>query len=573
MAFNFPSSFNLAPGVADQLSTQYAPDDPSMLPPTPEEMARYGATPGDIQVAQNANAPAAPGQSVAAPSRDVAWTPAVDTQRTQAAAQEAALAGAPPVAPKAEPDNDAAPMMEASARYVPGGWQDTSRGVTTHGGINPAAFEDSNRLYDNAASSRMDAAGHAEKAAAGQAKIDAAYFAAAREANDAEAQRQAKIQSERDAYVAAEHTKLEGLSAAAQQQVDPEAAKGSSGAQLMATIGIALGQFGASINGGTNTALQMVNANIDRNIAAQQANIANAGKSYDRGQSLYRQNLEAFGDRSRASAATKMQMLDQAKTIADQQFAAGPKTEEAKARHADLVAGIGEHRGDQAKVFAKDTADTSVTTGQQHYKQGGMVGGGAAVGDKGKEELFVQELGVYARTKDEAVELRKTAHRTQNTVRELNNAKDIIEESKATNDPRKLAILQRKLDGVASRAAVTATVKAGQGAMSAGDREVSEAGLGLKGIKLGLIDKIDITSPSRDSHIDVINSSLAAHQQEFGRMGSGQQRGREVYVKDPVTGKVESRRVLSGSNAATRNKVDNTADLIKGPVGQSSRKK
>ncbi len=549
--------------------------DESFGAPTPAELERYGAKPSEVAAAQRYNDPAAamPAQNATNPTQaNPNWDPDKETQATARIEHEKALAGANPVAPAADGDDQLAMMTQSPGRYVPGGWQHASMSTGTHLGLDPSKLAEGQKQRAIADNYGQWANEDVRKAAAKEAAADVAYAAAHRQATVEAAERARFIENEKQAYITREHEKLAELNVAAQAQVDPEAAKGGSGAQLLAAIGIALGQFGASLNGGPNTALQIVNANIDRNIKAQEANINNAHRALGNEQSLYKDNLAAFGDRERAALATKMQYLDQAKALADEQYASAKGNRNDAQYHA-MSQGLADKRAEVSDRFGQLTADQTTLQGNDVYRPGQMVGGGAAAGDKGKEGLYVPELGVYARTEPEAVKLREAAHRTQNTVRELNNAKALIEEAKDTHDPRKLAILQRKLEGVSARAAVTATVKEGQGAMSDGDRAVSEAGLGLKGINLGLLDKANPLSPSLDSHLDVIGAATAAHQQEYGRMGSGQQRGREVYVKDPVTGKVESRRVLSGSNAATRNKVDNTADLIQPPVGESSRKK
>lgn len=473
-------------------------------------------------------------------------------------------------APDAEPNEQETlnALAATPGHYVGAQWVPTSRSSTTQHGIDASKLEPGQRLRVMGAQHGEASIEATQAAAAQEAAGDVAYAAAHAEATQQAAARQQAIENEKQAYTIREHEKLDALNTAAQQQVDPEAAKGSLGAQILAAIGVGLGTFGSSLNGGTNTALQIVNANIDRRIAAQQFNINNAHKALSNEQSLYKDNLAAFGDKERAALASKMQMIDQAKAVLDQQYAAA-KSNRNEAQYHAMREGLDERYAQYADQFGIRTADQVATTGSEHYAPAHMEGGGAAAGTKGKEALFVPSLGIYARTEKEAVELRGNSARTQNTVRELTRAKEIIAEAKATNDPRKLAELQRELKGVAARAAVTATVKEGQGAMSEGDRAVSEAGLGLADINLGLLNKANPMTPSLDSGGRLIDRAMKAHQQEYGRMGAGQQRGREVYVRDPVTGKVEARQVLSGSNSADRNKVDDLSDKIEKPKGKA----
>jgi len=542
-------------------------------PPTTEELQKYGATPEAAAAAHRYNAPGPmPAQSATNPTKaDPAWNPDVEQQKTAAWAREKALASVTPEAPPVDPDSGGAGVVSSPGRFVKGQWVPSSRSRSTDEGFDPAAFGEGQRqraVADNYGSWAND---DIRKAAATEAAGEVAYAAAKSDALRLEAERQERIEAQKQAYVIREHEKLDDLNQAAQAQVDPELAKGSMGSQILAAFAVGLGQFGASLSGGTNTALQIVNANIDRRIAAQQANINNAHKSLNNEESLYKANLAAFGDRERASLATKMQYLDQAKSVLDSQYASA-KSNRNDAQHHTMSQALADRRAEVADNFSKLTTPHSTTQGVEHYAPGHMEGGGQAVGTKGQSDLFVPELGVYARTKEEAKEMRANSVRTQNTVRELKNAQAIIDEAKTTYSPARLRVLQAKMDGIAARAKVTATVKEGQGAMSAGDAAVSEAGLGLAGINLGLINKANPGTLSLDDSKELIGTALTAHQQEYGRMGSGQQRGKEVYVRN-AQGNMEARQVLSGSNAAARNKVDNTSDLIQAPVGKSARKK
>lgn len=578
---NYLAGLNLSPETQARLSQI------SGGPVTPEEAAKYQAMLGapaspdeaarrerEAAVLARQGGPASTAMSN--PSANPEWSPERERAATAAYALDTARKSASPQAPPAEPpDESAAPAVvpSAPAQYIAPHWQPGTRSETSR-----ATLFDPNRIQSvqdaqNASVGHGIIAGekHVE-AAKRMAEADVAYSVAHEEASRKAAADLARIDEERRAYVDTGMQKLNDLSVKASAKVDPEAAKGPAGAQILAAISIGLGQFGASLNGGPNTALQIVNTNIDRNIRAQEFNINNARQTLNDEKSLYKENLEAFGDRQKAVLATKIQYLDQVKAISDQQYAKAKSTL-SEAQKAEFDQKVFAQRSELEMQLAKSLAVTTETSGNERYVPGQYVGGGvpAQVGEKGKEDLFVPSLGVYARSKEEAIKMRDMSARTQNTVRELESAKKIIEESKDVYDPRKLRAMQRKLDGIAARATVTATVKEGQGAMSDGDKAVSEAGLGLKGINL-FASKLPGMAGA-DEHIEVIQSAVAAHKQEYGRMGSGAQRGREVYVRDPKTGNVEARRVLEGSNAPLRDKVDDTSDLIQPPVGQSSRKK
>lgn len=590
------AGLNLDPLAAAKLQTMIGPpnDAPMMGPPLapigPEAPSTAAPTPLAPIGPQDVSPP--PPQAEASPKHpgfmstrgapgminmrapevfhDDAGKPVVAGASSPAHAPEEELRGAPDAEPN---EQDTINGLAASpGHFVGAQWVPTTRSSTTQHGIDASKLEPGQRLRLMGAQHGEASIEATQQAAAHEAAGDVAYAAAHAEATEQANARMQAIQNERQAYTIREHEKLDSLNTAAQQQVDPDAAKGSLGAQILAAFSVGLGQFGASLNGGTNTALQIVNGNIDRRIAAQQFNINNAHKSLDNEQGLYKDNLAAFGDKERAALATKMQYIDQAKSQLDQVYAHA-KTGRNEAQYHALREGLDEKYAQYADQFGIRTADQVATSGNEHYERAHMEGGGASVGTKGKEALYVPSLGIYARTETEAKELRANSSRTQNTVRELQNAKDIIARAKETNDPRKLAELQRELKGVAARAAVTATVKEGQGAMSEGDRAISEAGLGLTDINLGLLNKANPITPSLDSGARLIDKAMKAHQQEYGRMGAGQQRGREVYVRDPMTGKLEARQVLTGSSTPDRNKVDDVSDKIVKPKGVSKREK
>ena len=274
--------------------------------------------------------------------------------------------------PDAPPGQNYSPGHLVGAKWVPG-----TRSETVQHGIDESKLEPGQRL-------RAEGLNHAEwsldktqEAAAREAQGDVAYAAAHAQATQEAAERAQRIENEKQAYTIREHEKLDALNTAAQAQVDPEAAKGSMGSQILAALSVGLGQFGASLNGGTNTALQIVNGNIDRRIAAQQHNIANAHKSLSNEQSLYKDNLAAFGDKERASLATKMQYIDQAKAQLDQVYASQKNTRNEAQYHA-MREGLDEKYAGYADQFGIRTADQRTTTGNEHFAPAHMEGGGAA---------------------------------------------------------------------------------------------------------------------------------------------------------------------------------------------------
>ena len=103
----------------------------------------------------------------------------------------------------------------------------------------------------------------------------------------------AKIQSDGDQYV----------KQIADGKIDPNSVwhKADTGNKIAATIGLALGAFGASLGKSPNYALQIYQNAQDRDIEAQKANLGKA-------QTLYSMNMQKYGNAVAADAATRLQM-------------------------------------------------------------------------------------------------------------------------------------------------------------------------------------------------------------------------------------------------------------------------
>lgn len=580
---NYLANMNLSPEAQARLASV---GGINADPVSQEEIQRYmGTDAGQAQQLAEVSARAQTAPAPSNPSTIPGWSPEKEQAATAQYALEKAREGAPPVAPPADQEGDE-PIIEAPQQrvvgYSPAHWQDTARTSSSRSTeYDPERMAAVKDATDSAMGHGMNAGDKQLEAAKQQASADVSYAVAHEQASRQAALEQQRINDERQAYVDDKMAQLNELSTKASAKVDPELAKGSLGAQILGAIGVALGQFGASINGGQNTALQIVNANIDRNIRAQEVNISNAKQTLKDEQSLYRQNLDMFGDREKAVLATKIAYLDQAKAISDQQYAKSKGTM-GEAQKAEFDQKLWNQRGDLEMKLAQSLAVTHEEQGNQRFIPGqAIMSGGASVpaspGEKGKEELYVPELRGYARTKEEGQQIRARAAMVQSAVRNFGEAKKLLKELDAVPvwDTKKINTLHEHFKRVASEAAANTAVVEKFGAMQGEDKVVIDQINGLQGMDLRKI-KAGSYMPgvmSISDHTEVIDRAEKSAQQRFGRLGSGLQRGKEVYVRDQKTGNVEARRVLSGSNASPRNKVDDTSDLIQDPVGQSSRKK
>lgn len=582
---DYLASLNMDPALASQLVTQYGPPAAALppadqfAPPTPEELARYGASPAEAAAAQRYNAPAAePPQAATNPTQaDPGWTPEAEAARTGEVQRRAALDAATPQGPAGSDGFPTYRDLSSSGGAMPSAptgpqrmiaahWQPGTRAESTQHGIDPSKLQPGQEYRDEAHVQGQLANQGQLAAAEQQGMADAVYAASHAAASKRAAEDMQRLDNEKRAYVAREQEKLAVLSTAAQEKVDPDAAKGSAGAQLMATIAVALGQFGASLNGGPNTALQMVNANIDRNIAAQRDNIANANKALGNASSLYRQNLDAFGDRERATLATKIQYLDQAKAMADQQYALSKHTMNEAQYHA-LNEKLLNERAKTLDEFGVLTSDKRTSQSNEHYVPAQVVGGGA--GAKGKEALYVPALGGYARDPETARKLNTHAAMRTQINEDLHEIHALLDEAKgksSVTDYGRMQEIRQRVDQLKSGVLQKTTVLAEQGAMSKGDQGVAEVRSGLESVDPQLKTDAQIARMQKG-----LRSVAVSHQRDARLEGeaNGIQLGREGYVQGPHG--PEARSQLAGANKVVTKKTETVDDLLEPPKGVPSR--
>lgn len=126
----------------------------------------------------------------------------------------------------------------------------------------------------------------------------------------------AAIERERRRQLVEETTsKLDAANKALDEsKIDIEAAYGGAAGRIFAGLAVALGSFGASLTGGPNYAMQLVNQRIDREIDAQKTELEKKkGKVTQLGQLLQR-NEALLGDAEQARRLAKAQTL---KALAD----------------------------------------------------------------------------------------------------------------------------------------------------------------------------------------------------------------------------------------------------------------
>jgi hypothetical protein len=579
---DYLSSLNMDPGTTAKLAGMAAPEVDPFAAPTPAEMQKYGVPAADIAVAQAANAPADPGMSPAAPARAPGWTPEVDTARAVEGARATALAKADPQGPAGSdgfptyrdlnttgPATPAAPA--APGHMVPGGWQSSTRGETRHLGMAPGELAGAEEQREYAAKNRETAGGLELQAAQQRGMADAVYAAAHTKASqDANAEMQ-RIAHDRAQYVQQQRAKMEAFSIAAQEKVDPDAARRQDGiaGYVMSAIAVGLGQFGASMNGGPNAALQIVNKRIDERIAAQRDNIANANKQLDNQKGLYHEALGEFGDQKSAALATKVAYLDQVKGLADQHYALAKNTSNEAAYH-EFQAKVADERGKTAEDLAKLKHTQVTTQGAEKYVPAHMVGG-AAAGTKGKEALYVPSLQGYARDAETARKLNAGGAMRMQINEDLHTVDKLLAEAKGLNsitDYGRMQEIRNEIESRKNSVLQRTTVLRQQGAMSDGDKKVAEVGAQLLNVDPQLKTAAQIERMRKG-----VKTVAVLHQQDHRLEGeaNGIQLGNEEYHRDAAGNMVPAAR-LAGKNKIVTKKTESVDDLIEKPKGVSDRK-
>lgn len=136
--------------------------------------------------------------------------------------------------------------------------------------------------------------------------------AAIADAMEAERQKAAQREAQRTTVLRANEDEQMKLSdQIARTQINPDHlwASKSDGEKVLGFLAMVAGGFLAGKNGGPNMALEELNRQIDRDVDAQKANLANQrGKLTDL-KGVYAQKIARFGDERTAEAAAKSDML------------------------------------------------------------------------------------------------------------------------------------------------------------------------------------------------------------------------------------------------------------------------
>lgn len=329
--------YDLSPATLAQLA-----DIAGAKPPPDQEQAAYDATKGAIDTGVSAvkglakayegsaldRANQAVGKAVLGGARALGETQTgvVKAVGDAVAPQEfgppKSLAS-PPGAPTPPPDEESPDVQRAGelgasfapGRVVPGHWQDRAwQGSVTHG-FTPAELDPYAKRMDSALEHERRA-GEAELNQAKRAGIaDATYEQAHAAATEKYVTDRANLNAARKQYIDAHVSKMNQLAAENNQTFDEKAywkEKGTLGS-ILGALAIGLGQFGASMTGGPNTAMEIIKNGIDRNINGQIRRAEMARGKMDIENNLYLANMDAWGDKDKAILQTRADYLENVK--------------------------------------------------------------------------------------------------------------------------------------------------------------------------------------------------------------------------------------------------------------------
>lgn len=308
----------------DELRRQYAfaqmmPAFQPTQPPQPAPPPRFVGTPTQYDIAGMSEAFAQPTptaaqfQQMTAPADAVAAAP-VGAPSTQAQAP-------------GQPLRIRAPQPSLDQLMVPQGYSPGT--IDELAGSTPGA-----RSMDR----REALIGREADLLAQRADAAAAAAEAERDAIDASASRALEIERDRRSAMSDAQQRFQrSVDALGAMREDPARLLRSAAGGVSAAIAIGLGAAGAALaGGGENTALAIVQRNIDRDIAAQRTDIQTAGTAAEAQRSVLGLMRQEFSDQTAAETAARSAMLSAAAAQA-QRVTAGLDNRTAQLRGDQMV--------------------------------------------------------------------------------------------------------------------------------------------------------------------------------------------------------------------------------------------
>lgn len=315
------------------------------------------------------------------------------------------------------------------------------------------------------------------QAGADQAKVDASQqIAMARAAAyDRLVQQQQQREQQRQAVLRQQENDMDRVSdQVSRTMIDPDHLWSTKNAaqKIAGFVAAMAGGYLAGKHGGPNQYLESLDKEIDRDIAAQKANYEiKKGKLTDL-RSVYAQKMQRFGDERAAEAAAKNDMLAAVMARGDA-IAANADSEQVNANWSKGKAVIAKQVAGNATAYSKWVPPQSVQIpGAGGYGQAGTVDGTPIYVGGGKYIIPKNNVGP---------DLAKRVAAAASMDDKLSQLANLYKQ-RGTGDKVFQTDLADKIDRLQADVDTDYTVLKGQGAMSEGDKAVTDKALGqLKG--------------------------------------------------------------------------------------------
>lgn len=411
--------YSVSPDVPPAMSSASTPPPvsiglgPAQLepPPKPSVMSRLGSGIKDAAIVGAGGLLGGPaGASVAAnyvTSKNLPAAPA----KPEAPPPELDPAG-PPALPGGADDG---PLLidrrgGGAGRIIPAGMYPHS--ATTQAHLGRAVPGESRHAFGASTALELEGA-DAQRTADRDYNVQIQNLQADRlQANEDAATRHARIQAERDGIVKQRLSQIEATNAEASAAIDPSQYWQDRGslAKVLGAITVGLGEYSSKINGGPNTALQIIEGGINREIQAQLANRQLAGQKAGRQERLLDLHLARLGDQDKAADATKLGLYDNTLIQMDA-FKAQHGAATSEANFLNLQAGILEKRGELVnKMGLQETDDVNKQYTEQWHQAQMLGGSGAPAGKMEGLELIPVPASDQTSEKGKMIAVPKGSH-------------------------------------------------------------------------------------------------------------------------------------------------------------------
>lgn len=251
-----------------------------------------------------------------------------------------------PLEPGATPEQDLEAQVQQVAAALPagaaGGTGGGVRRTTQRTEVDPTAAAQARELGGSAGEAAEDAAKAHQEGAGAEAELQqqrAEHAAAEAIKLDELARQEQAGAADYQRRQEAETTKLKSLQVEADSKIDPKRwwKEKSTGENILAALAIGLGGFSASMTGGPNYALQIIDKAIERDIDAQLANREGKYKQAAAQQDMLGILRGQYADKRDERTAAKSLMLERsAKYI--EEITARSASEQTKAKGAEMAA-------------------------------------------------------------------------------------------------------------------------------------------------------------------------------------------------------------------------------------------